>query len=99
LRTTLDLNYTGSQFVESTLDASVKQDAVTKVNARIAVGTQQWTVALVGKNLTDEDTYSFITETALSGDLSTSILGDRYSSYTGYQDAPRTIALQATYRF
>lgn len=99
LRTTLDLNYTGSQFVESTLDASVKQDASTKVNARIAVGTQQWTVALVGKNLTDEDTYSFITETALSGDLSTSFLGDRYSSYTGYQNAPRTIAVQATYRF
>jgi len=94
LRSTLDLNYTGEQFVESTMDPLVKEGAATKVNLRIALEAEQWTLALLGKNLTDKDTYNFITETPLTG-----LLGAGATTYTGYQDAPRTLALQANYRF
>jgi len=99
LHTVLDLNYRGSQYVDPTLDDSIREDAVTQVNARIALETGNWTLALVGKNLTDEDTYSYITETPLSGALTKAFLGANYASYTGYQEPPRTIAVQALYRF
>ena len=99
LRATLDLNYKDSQYVEPTLDDLVKEDSLTQVNARIALEAGQWTLALVGKNLTDKDSYSFITETPLSASSSKSVLGAGYASYTGYQEPPRTIAVQAVYRF
>ncbi|NIB44676.1 TonB-dependent receptor [Pseudomaricurvus alkylphenolicus] len=94
LRSTLDLNYSGEQFVEATMDPLVKQGAATKVNLRIALEAEQWTLALLGKNLTDKDTYNYIAETPLTG-----LLGLGATSYTGFQDAPRTVALQANYRF
>ncbi len=93
LRSTLDLNYTGEQHVEPTMEPLVEEDAVTKVNLRVALEADQWTFALLGKNLTDEDTYSYITATPLSNTISGA------QSYTGYQDAPRTVAVQANYRF
>ncbi|NIB44684.1 TonB-dependent receptor [Pseudomaricurvus alkylphenolicus] len=94
LRSTLDLNYSGEQFVEPTMDPLVKQGAATKVNLRIALEAEQWTLALLGKNLTDKDTYNYMLETPLTG-----LLGAGATTYTGYQDAPRTVALQANYRF
>jgi len=93
LRSTLDLNYTGEQFVEATMDPLVKEGAATKVNLRIALEAEQWTLALLGKNLTDKDTYNFGIETPLSGLLTGA------TSYLGYPGAPRTLALQANYRF
>ena len=62
------------------------------MNARLALEAEQWTVALVGKNLTDEDVASFISDTPLSGTLNA-------PAYTGYMERPRTIAIQAIYRF
>jgi outer membrane receptor protein involved in Fe transport len=99
LHAVLDVNYKGSQYVEPTLDDSIKEDAVTQVNARIALETGNWTLALVGKNLTDEDSYSYITETPLSASVTRAVLGTGYAAYTGYQEPPRTIAVQAIYRF
>ena len=99
LHAVLDLNYMDSQYVEPTLDELVKEDSVTQVNARIALETGSWILALVGKNLTDEDSYSYITETPLSGSTMNAQLGGNYSAYTGYQEPPRTFAVQAMYRF
>ena len=99
LHSVLDINYRGSQYVDPTLDDSIKEDAVTLLNGRIALETGNWTLALVGKNLTDEDTYSYITETPLSASSTRAVLGTGYASYTGYQEQPRTIAVQAVYRF
>ena len=75
-----------------TLDDSIIEDSVTRLNARIALETESWSLALVGKNLTDEDIGSFATTTPLSGALGT-------PSYTTYMERPRTIAVQAMYRF
>jgi len=93
LRSTLDLNYTGEQFVEATLDPLVKQGAATKVNLRVALEAEQWTLALLGKNLTDKDTYNYGIETPLTKLLTGA------AAYNGFQEAPRTVALQANYRF
>jgi outer membrane receptor protein involved in Fe transport len=91
-RGNLDLLYTDEQYVDVTLNDDIIQDSVTRVNARLALETDSWTLALVGKNLTDEDISTFATDTPLSGVLGT-------PSYTTYMERPRTIAIQAMYRF
>ena len=91
-RGNLDLLYTDEQYVNVTLDDDIIQDSVTRVNARLALETESWSLALIGKNLTDEDISSFSTDTPLSNVLGT-------PSYTTYMERPRTIAIQAMYRF
>ena len=91
-RGNLDVLYTDDQYVDVTLDDNIIQDGVTRINARIALETDNWSLALVGKNLTDEDIASFATTTPLSGALGT-------PSYTTYMERPRTVAVQAMYRF
>ena len=88
----MDLLYTDDHFVDVTLNPDVQQDAYTKVNARLALETDSWTLSLMGKNLTDEDISSFVTDTPLSATLGA-------PSYTGYMERTRTIAVQAQYRF
>jgi hypothetical protein len=89
---TVDVMYTDDQFVDVTLNPDVEQESFTKVNARLALEADNWTLALVGKNLTDEDISSFVTDTPLSATLGS-------PSYTGYMERQRTIAVQALYRF
>jgi outer membrane receptor protein involved in Fe transport len=91
-RGNLDVLYTDEQYVDVTLNDDIIQDSVTRLNARLALETDTWSLALVGKNLTDEDIASFATDTPLSGLLGT-------PSYTTYMERPRTIAIQAMYRF
>ena len=52
----VDLIFVGDHLLSSNLDPLQKQDAYTKVNARLSFGelNRRWEVALVGKNLTDE---------------------------------------------
>jgi len=92
-RGNLDLLYTDEQYIDVTLNDDIIQDSVTRVNARLALETESWTLALIGKNLTDEDISSFATDTPLAGAL----FGT--PSYTTYMERPRTIAIQAMYRF
>lgn len=90
LRATLDVSYKDKQFVEATLNPDLEQGDYTKVNARLALETEKWSVALVGKNLTDEDVVGFAADTPLSN-----VLGA--PSYSGYVERPRTVALQLRY--
>ena len=46
----------------------------------------------MGKNLTDEDIVTYTSDTPLSSALGT-------PSFTSYMERPRTIAVQAMYRF
>ena len=92
LRATVDANYKDDHYVNVTLDSNIEQEAYTKINARLALEAETWTLALVGKNLTDEDINTFASDTPLSGTL-------KAPSYTGYMERPRTVAVQATYRF
>ena len=91
-RATVDLNYKDDHFVDVTLNEDLEQDGYTQVNARLALEHDNWVLALVGKNLTDEEISSFVTDTPLSGTLGA-------PSYTGYMQRPRTVAAQIRYRF
>ena len=92
IRANLDVLYTDEQYVDVTLDDNIIQDDVTRINARLALEGESWSLALVGKNLTDEDIASFTGSTPLAGALGT-------PSYTTYWERPRTVAIQAMYRF
>ena len=77
-------------------DPVTNSDSYTKVNARVALESSDgtWSVAFVGKNLTDETTYNWGNDATLSGDG----LGfDR--SYFHQFEAPRTYEFQARYNF
>ena len=62
-----DLIYQSEQFRQSDLDPVSLQDAFTKLNLTLVLSPDQgnWDVALIGKNLTDEDTFSYVNDTPL----------------------------------
>ncbi|MEH6581764.1 MAG: TonB-dependent receptor [Halioglobus sp.] len=95
IRTTLDLLYSDEFFTSQNLDPTTIQDAYVKVNARIALTASDgtWEVALLGRNLTDEDVLGYTG----SVPLAQSSFG--VNSHYGFVERPRNIALQATYRF
>jgi len=90
LKAQLNVNYKDDFFYDTDLDPNLMQEAHTKVNMRIALADidEAWEVALIGKNLTDERTFSAGLDVPL-------VKG----GYMGYTDAPRMISVQATYRF
>jgi len=55
----VDLHYRDEQFLDGTLKSDVAQEAYTKINGQLALNRGPWTMALVGKNLTDEDYNTF----------------------------------------
>lgn len=94
-RTTLDVNYTDDFFTAQDLDPNTLQDAYTKVNLRIAVGDEegQWSLALVGKNLTDKRTSGWINDVIMS------TAPGRGNTYFALTEPPRTVAIQGRYAF
>ncbi len=91
LRTNMDVNYNGSFFSALDLDPNTKHDSATKVNMRIALADvgDTWSLALVGKNLTDEKTLVWKNDVALTNS----------NSYFGVPERGRSVAIQARYRF
>lgn len=91
LISSLDLNYTSSFYSALDLDPATRHDAATKVNARLALTSVlgNWSVALVGRNLTDETTYRWKNDVPLSNS----------NSYFGLPDRPRSVAVQVRYEF
>ena len=80
-------------FTAGDLDPAVAQSAFTKLDVSITLTSPSNSLAfsIVGKNLTDEITSHFGDDIPLSN-----ILGNNYERYV---DPPRTIAVQARYRF
>lgn len=95
LRTTLDLVYSSDYSPAQNLDKRVQQDAYTKVNARIALmgNGDQWELALVGKNLTDEKIVSYAADAPLAYSFFRTV------AHYGVVEEPRNIAVQGVYRF
>ncbi|AQA19271.1 hypothetical protein BST95_14485 [Halioglobus japonicus] len=87
----LDINYSDEYFSALDLDPNTKHDAATFINARIALtgNDDTWSLALVGKNLTDEKTYIWRDDLPVTNS----------NSYYAVPERPRSIALQARYRF
>ncbi len=87
----LDINYSDEFFTALDLDSNTPHDATTIVNVRIALASidDTWSLALIGKNLTDEETYLWRDDLPVTNS----------NSYYAVPERPRTIALQARYRF
>jgi outer membrane receptor protein involved in Fe transport len=87
----LDINYSDEFFTALDLDPNTPHDSTTIINARIALASNDdtWSVALIGKNLTDEETYLWRDDLPVTNS----------NSYYAVPERPRTIALQARYRF
>jgi iron complex outermembrane receptor protein len=91
LISSVDVNYMDEFYSALDLDPNTKHDAVTTLNARIALATidDTWTIAVIGKNLTDEDSYKWKNDAPATNS----------NTYFGLPDRPRSIAIQARYRF
>ncbi|MCX2980846.1 TonB-dependent receptor [Halieaceae bacterium IMCC14734] len=91
-----DALYSDDTLIAPDGDDNVVQEAYWKYNARIALqgGDGAWSVALVGKNLSDETTFNWGNDATLAG------LGFGFeSAYFHIIEAPRTFELQARYNF
>lgn len=90
LRLQLDLNYSDDYFYTQDRDEADVQEAYYKINGRMSLlhFDQGWELALIGKNLTDEITRS-------SGNDVPLFVGAHFAA----TDAPRSVAVEATFRF
>ena len=89
--TGVDMNYSDEFYSALDLDPNTQHDDYVQWNARIALVGQDdaWSLALIGKNLTDETTYAWRNDVPLSAS----------NSYFGVTERPRSIAVQGRYRF
>lgn len=85
----LDIIYQDEQFRQADLDPVSLQEAFTKVNYTAVFGPAggNWDVALIAKNIFDEDTFSYVNDTPLV-DGALQFIPDR----------PRTVALRVRLR-
>jgi len=97
LKLAADANYMDDYLYSTTLDEETRQEATTVVNARIALAEVDnvWEVALIGRNLTDEEILNFGGNSPLAGTL-TSGTGN---SYYAFVNRPRNVAVQVKYNF
>ena len=77
-------------FLDVDLDDNTLQDGYVKLNASLAIasGNDHWEVSLYGRNLTDENTYTYATDAPLSAGI-----------YAHWIEEPRIIGLQGRYNF
>ena len=95
LATTLETVYSGAYFPQATLDPATEQESYAKLNARIALSSQEgtWEVALLGRNLTDEAV------TGYAADIPLAARTFGAPSYGSFVAPPRSVAVQALMRF
>lgn len=90
LTTTLDVDYSDEYAIAADLDPRSIQDAFTKVDLRIGLSDQEgtWELALIGKNLGDEDTSTWANDTPLAT-----------GGFYHHIDRLRSYSIQARYNF
>lgn len=95
LNALLDFFYKGDHHTSNTFDPKLIQDAYTKINARIGFGAEsgRWEIALLGRNLTDEDILQYGGDMPLAG--SNFGAGGNYAFFA----QGRTLSVQGTLRF
>ncbi len=97
----LDALYTDDILIGPDGDPAVTEDSYWKINARIALKSAngKWSLAVIGKNLTDETTFNWGNDATLSGTrLGGQLLGFQ-NAYFHMIEAPRTYEFQARYNF
>ena len=93
IRSTFDVLYESEYFTDSGQDVNLKQDAYTMYNVRLALESESWALAVLGKNLSDEDVIEFSSVVPLSGSSLSA------PAFAGFLQPPRTVAVQFEYRF
>ncbi len=91
LMSSVDMNYSDEYYSALDLDPNTKHDDYVLWNARIALSgnNDTWSIALIGKNLTDETTQVWKNDVVLTAS----------NSYFAVPQRPRSVAVQARYRF
>jgi iron complex outermembrane recepter protein len=86
----IDVNYKDEYFLASDLEPNTVQDATAKVNLRMALvpSSAKWEVAVIGKNLTDEETASTEIEIPFGA-----------GSFATALDRTRSVAIEGKVRF
>lgn len=92
-RVNLGAYYAAEQNVHPNLDPLYDIDAYTKIDARIALEAENWSIALFGRNLTDEKIITYAGNVPLSG----SSFGT--NTFYGFIDRPATVGVQFQYNF
>lgn len=93
LLVSLDGQWVDDQQVHVNLDPNGEIDAYTMLSMRIALETEHWDLALLGRNLLNEDVISYSANVPLSETLAGS------NTFYSFPRRPRTVAVEATYRF
>ena len=90
----VDVMYSDSYHFANDLDPALEQDAFSKINARIALASidDTWSVALLGKNLSDKKTSTFGNDVPLASQG----FGQTYYQHI---DAPRSYEIVVKYNF
>jgi outer membrane receptor protein involved in Fe transport len=90
-----DFTFTDDYNSSQNLDPSQEQDGYVEVNMRLAVADVKsgWEVAIVGKNLTDEDVISYSNDVPLANSAFGSI------GHYAFIERPRSVAVQVAYRW
>lgn len=84
LTTVIGVEFSDAYFAALDLDPISEQDSYAKLNARVQLSSaENWSVSLVGKNLTDEGTTTWINDVPFFR-----------GSYFGSIDPPRSIGIQ-----
>jgi len=91
----LDVIFTDSYNLTSTLDPRAIQDSYTKLNGRVSVSfaDRQWEIALLARNLTDEVVLTYASDVPLAGGSFGA------PGFYALVEQPRSYALQLSYRF
>jgi len=91
LVSSVDINYEDEFYSALDLDPNTRHDDATIINARIALTSveRDWSVAVIGKNLTNEKTTIWNQDVPFTNS----------NSYFALPSRPRSIAVQARYRF
>jgi iron complex outermembrane receptor protein len=94
-RSTLDTQFTTAYNPSQNLDPRVEQNGYALWNLRLALASadDKWEVALLGRNLTDREVVTYANDTPLAF----SQFGA--PTWYGFIERPRSIAIQASYRF
>lgn len=94
-RSTLDTQFTTAFEASQNLDSRVRQNGYALWGLRLAIADpdERWEVALLGRNLTDREVVTYANDTPLAF----SQFGT--PAWYGFVDRPRSVALQASYRF
>ena len=92
LRLTANVNFVDEQNVHQNLDPIWEIDSTTKVDVGATLSGERWSLALLGRNVTDEEVITYAGNTPLS---------ETFGSNTvyGFIAPPATWTLRATYKF